>query len=257
MAVTSAAGARPRAAEAGRWAMRAGGVLFALSIPLVLIGTIVRLLFGAQQMYDFPIRRYDVPAVTGIPESELLRSTRELRAYLFNDQELLDIQVTDARGQTGPLFSEREVLHMRDVKDLLQSIFRVHLLALIVVGGYAALRLVLERQAGLRALARLTWWSTAAFLVAGAAIGVVAAIDFDWLFTRFHLISFSNDLWLLDPRRDHLIQMFPFEFWVNATTLLIALILAEAVVLAAGSQWYLRRTRQTHAPASHAEPGAA
>lgn len=236
-----------------RWAWAAGAALFVLAIPVVLVGTNVRLLFGAQRMYDLPIDRYGVPAVTGIPKGELLRATRELRAYLFNDEELLDIRVTDARGQTVPLYSAREVLHMRDVKDLIHGVVRARDVALLVALGYVALRLVVERRDGLRALARLTWLGTLGFMLAGAAFGLAAAADFDRLFTRVHLLSFRNDLWQLDPRRDHLIQMFPFEFWVAATTLLIAITLAEAAVLAGLSRWYLWRAERGRGRASAPE----
>ena len=36
-------------------------------------------------------------------------------------------------------------------------------------------------------------------------------------FRYFHLISFTNDLWILDPRRDYLIMMFPQGFFFDST----------------------------------------
>ena len=54
-----------------------------------------------------------------------------------------------------------------------------------------------------------------AALLATAAVGVL--IGFDDLFRQFHLLSFANDFWLLDPRTDHLIQMFPQGFWFDVT----------------------------------------
>ena len=46
-------------------------------------------------------------------------------------------------------------------------------------------------------------------------LGVLILIDFTKYFTIFHEIFFSNDLWLLDPRTDLLIQMLPEPFFVN------------------------------------------
>ncbi len=234
-------GTPSRVPASARWVLRLGAVLFALSVPVALIGTNVRYLFGAQWLYDFSINRYNVEAVAGIPRSELLRATRAIRTYLFSDDDYLRIQVADFAGQTGSLFNDREVLHMRDVQQLVQVIFRAQEVAIVVILVYAALRLVLQGRAGLRALARLTWLTMLVFVLAGAAFGVTVALDFDRLFTQFHLLSFANDLWLLDPRRDHLIQMFPFEFWVTATSILIGMTLAEAVILALLSRWYLWR----------------
>jgi integral membrane protein (TIGR01906 family) len=49
------------------------------------------------------------------------------------------------------------------------------------------------------------------------AMGLGALFDFDWLFWQFHLISFANDFWLLDPTRDYLVMLFPQGFWYDVT----------------------------------------
>jgi len=69
---------------------------------------------------------------------------------------------------------------------------------------------------GARSLARATAIGgvTAAVLVGLVAVG--ASLDFSQLFLQFHFLSFSNDLWLLDPRRDRLIQLFPEGFFFDA-----------------------------------------
>jgi integral membrane protein (TIGR01906 family) len=72
-------------------------------------------------------------------------------------------------------------------------------------------------------LRRSLKWSaigTGAFLV---IFGATAAIDFGWLFTQFHFLSFANDLWLLDPYSDYLIIMFPQRFFFEATLFIGAL----------------------------------
>ncbi|MER3419915.1 MAG: hypothetical protein C4290_05020, partial [Chloroflexota bacterium] len=66
-----------------RWAARGVAVLFGMSVPLALVGTNMRLLFGWETLYTFPITRYHVAEVSGIPRPELVRAARELRAYLL------------------------------------------------------------------------------------------------------------------------------------------------------------------------------
>lgn len=235
-------GARLRAALTSRWVARAGAALFVVSIPLALVGTNVRLLFGEQRLYTLAVNRYADPALTRVERAEMHRAMRELRAYLFGPDEYVHIEVRDTAGEVGPLFSPREVLHMRDVKRLIQGIFRAQEAALAVALVYPAVRLALDRRAGLRGTARLAWLSTAGFNLLAVTFGVSAALGFDRLFTRFHELSFSNDLWLLDPERDRLVQVFPFEFWQLAAGLLIALTLAESVLLGVGARLYLART---------------
>jgi integral membrane protein (TIGR01906 family) len=239
MASGATLGAQLRTWASGRWVARIGAALFVVSIPIALIGSNVRYLFGEQRLYTFAINRYDVPAVTGIPKPELIRATHELRDYLFGSDELLRIQVTDSQGVTGPLFNPREVGHMRDVRVLVQRIFRLQEAALLIALGYPLLRIVLHRRAGARSVMNMTWLTGLAVNIGAIAFGVGAVLGFDRLFTRFHTLSFSNDLWQLDPRRDHLVQMFPFEFWQISAGLLVAMTLVEAALLAAASRWYL------------------
>ena len=238
------------------WRVAAAGAaaVFMLALPVAIITTNVRLLFGARPLYVYAVDTYDAPAVTGIPRPELVRGVDDLRAYLFDDRERLSLQVTNAQGQQEPLFNEREVLHMRDVKHLLRGFFTAQVIALALIGAYAVPCLILHQRGGLLHLLRLTWYAMLGFLACGIAFGVVAAIDFDALFTQFHLISFSNDLWLLDPRTDHLLQLFPDPFWHLASSLLIGGILAQVLIIAAaatlGRRWLERRGR----PLAPADP---
>ncbi len=63
-------------------------------------------------------------------------------------------------------------------------------------------------------------------------LGALAATDFSDLFLEFHLLSFSNDLWLLDPRTDNLIRLFPQEFFLDAAMRVVVFTVVEALALA-------------------------
>jgi len=230
-----------------RWLARLGAAAFVVALPLALIGTNVRILFTSRPLYTFALDTYDVPTVTGIPRQELDRAMTEIRDYFANDQRLLRITVTDSSGRTNPLFTPREVIHMRDVKGLVGGIVRVQQVAIIVVAAYVVLRLAIEGRRGWRGLARLTRASMLGTLAVAVAFGISAFVGFDDLFTRFHEISFSNDLWQLDPSRDHLVQMFPQDFWLVSTVLLAGMTVVEVLTLLALSWGFLRRTEKDSA----------
>jgi integral membrane protein (TIGR01906 family) len=219
---------------------RVAAVVFAVALPVALVGASLRLLFTTPPLYDFAVRQYDVPAVTGVPRAELDRANAELRDYFTNDQRLLRITVTDDRGRVGPLFTPREVVHMRDVKVLVQAIFTAGTLAAVYVAVYAALRVLVQRRAGLIALSRLARASMLATLAFAAAFGVTAFVGFDQLFTRFHLLSFDNDYWLLDPSYHRLVQMFPWDFWFVSTVVLAGMVVAEVLLLLSLAWWTLQ-----------------
>jgi integral membrane protein (TIGR01906 family) len=46
-------------------------------------------------------------------------------------------------------------------------------------------------------------------------LGILVVTDFTRYFTIFHEIFFNNDLWILNPNTDLLIQMLPEPFFVN------------------------------------------
>jgi len=225
-----------------RWLATLGAAIFVVALPVALIGTNVRILFTTSPLYTFALNSYDVPAVTGIPREELARAMAEIRDYFTNNQELLRITVVDDQGRSNPLFTPREVIHMRDVKVLVQGIFRAQELALVLLAAYIALRFAVERQRAWAGLARLTKASMLGTLAVAVAFGVTALLGFDRLFTRFHELSFSNDLWQLDPNQDHLVQMFPQDFWLVSTVILAGLTIVEVLALLAVSWRYLQRT---------------
>ena len=78
-------------------------------------------------------------------------------------------------------------------------------------------------------------------------MGIVALVGFDGAWNQLHEILFTNDLWLLDPRTDRLIQMFPETFWAEATFIVVGMALAEAGVLVGAAGGYLWFTRPPRA----------
>ena len=207
--------------------------MFIACIPLLLVLTNVRIAASWERDYDYAFAQYDAVDVTGIERAELDRSAREIVRYFEHSQseELLDIRVR--RGdETIALFNQREILHMADVRDLFRLIYRIHEFALVYVVAYVAAVYLWSRERSMRRLARqaVTAGLATAALLAVAAVGVL--IGFDDLFRQFHLLSFANDFWLLDPRTDHLIQMFPQGFWFDVTLGVGVLSIAEGALLA-------------------------
>ena len=72
-------------------------------------------------------------------------------------------------------------------------------------------------------------------LAFAAAIGVFVLVDFDTFWTNFHHIFFTNDLWLLDPRTDVLINMVPGQFFFDLVFGIACSFLAVALLLYAAA----------------------
>jgi len=64
---------------------------------------------------------------------------------------------------------------------------------------------------------------------------------------QFHLISFANDFWMLDPRTDRLVQMFPDGFWFDVALGVGIATLVQAVLVALLGYIVLRLSRRASA----------
>jgi len=198
-----------------RWTATA---LFIVCIPVFLVLTNVRIAANWERVYDYAFAQYNAPAVTGIERHELDRSAREIVRYFQHGREgeLLDIRVQ--RGDAVvPLFNQREILHMADVRDLFQLTFRIHEFAFVYILAYLTAVYLWSRERSMRRLAReaIAAGGVTVGLLGAAAISVM--FGFDALFEKFHILSFSNDFWQLNPATDRLVQMFPMGFWFDVT----------------------------------------
>ncbi len=229
-----------------RWV--ASGIFIAC-IPILLVLTNVRMAASWERVYDYAFAQYDVVSATGIERPELDRSAREVVDYFESSEsnELLDIRVRRGDEEVA-LFNQREILHMADVRDLFRLVFRVHEFALVYVVAYVAAVYLWSRERSMRRLAReaITAGIATVAVLGVAAVGVM--LGFDALFERFHILSFSNDFWQLDPRTDRLVQMFPMGFWFDVTLAVgvMGVIQGGAVALAGLGYiiWLDRRAEQ-------------
>jgi integral membrane protein (TIGR01906 family) len=76
------------------------------------------------------------------------------------------------------------------------------------------------------------------------ALGLGTLLGFDRLFLQFHLVSFTNPFWQLDPSKDYLIMLFPGGFWYDATLFCVLATTVGAVVLGGLAGVYLKRTKE-------------
>ena len=219
--------------RAKAWLKALATVLFVAAAPLFLITGSVRLVINTPALYSYGFDRYDIPAYTGIEREELLDIAARIRAYFNDDFEYLIVPTTVRGVQVPSLYNEREILHMRDVKGLVRGVYWVHEATGLYLLAFAAFGLALYRRPFLARLARYAGYGGGLTLGIVLLAGVGSLIGFDRLFLAFHLVSFANDLWQLDPRRDYLIAMFPEAFFFDATMLIAIAASVQALLLVA------------------------
>lgn len=216
--------------------------LFVLSLFLLLLSASIAWAVNSPWLYHYGFEKYDVSATTGLVESELKKVAISLLSYFNSDEEYISLTVVK-NGEPFVLFNQREVAHLKDVKGLIWLDYWVLLWTLLYVLGYAV---------GSLFWAKRKYWQQLAWGVVGGsgltlalmlALGLGALLGFDQLFWQFHLISFSNELWQLDPARDYLIRLFPQGFWYDATLFCVLGTIGTAIILGGVAGWYLYRNR--------------
>lgn len=211
------------------WLTFACGVVFAALFPVFLIAGNVGFITYSNWLYSYNWWRNGLSGRTGLPISELDSAADQIKDYFRNDVERLQVNV-ESRGEEVGIFVEREILHMIDVKAIMQLIDSLTLWTGIVLALLVAACWVLNRWRVFHYIASWLRWTALVWGVAMLIVLVASLINFGWVFTVFHQLSFANDLWLLDPYRHWLLLLFPQRFFFEATLILAALVVVQYVV---------------------------
>ncbi|MBN2500447.1 MAG: TIGR01906 family membrane protein [Anaerolineales bacterium] len=186
--------------------------IFNILVPIfvvlaILIGAIRILVTPAFVRFEyatpnFPEDRY------GFTEADRLKWAPYAVNYLVNSADpsyLGDLTFEDG----SPLYNERELSHMLDVKNLTQAALKVWYGVLVVLLG---LGIWAWRGDWLVEYQRMLGSGGKATVLFILALLVGVGLGFDAMFTGFHRIFFTGDTWLFNYS-DTLIRLFPIRFW--------------------------------------------
>lgn len=162
-------------------------------------------------------------------EQESFKLENYLRSYVANNiaektgknsEELKDISIklidyikNDAGNEAlRPHFNEREILHMEDVQVLFNYGSIIKTISIIMSLGILIFFLIKKQ---IKFLGEYIFKGMFANWIIISILLLMILFNFNKYFTYFHLMFFTNDLWLLDPRTDLMIQMLPESFFIN------------------------------------------
>lgn len=203
--------------------------LIALSIPLFLLTSAIRIVFITPFM-DYEYNRPGFPPDQfGFSTADRMKYGKLSLDYLFTNAGI-DTLANAKLADGSPLYNERELSHMADVKTVLHlraTIWWISL-AILVLGGLWAWRAGwLSRY--FRSISTGGWVTLG--LVAAIFLGVVTS--FDWFFTQFHHLFFKGDTWLFNYS-DSLIRLFPIPLWQDGFIAMGVLTVLFAILLTWG-----------------------
>ena len=178
----------------------------------------------------FPVDTY------GFTKEDRLQWAKPSVEYLVNSADISylgDLQFEDGT----PIYNERELSHMHDVKGVVQGALRAWYAATIILLILAAFA-VRGKWTGeyLNGLRRGGWWMMGLAVTLGLISGAGILIDpniFWSFFEWFHSLFFEGDTWLFFYS-DTLIRLFPIRFWQDAVITLAVIALGGGLGLAFG-----------------------
>jgi len=181
-------------------------ILLVISLSLVSLLIAVEINSFNKEHYIKNYKSYNQVEITGKSLEELMEITDDLFLYL--------------KGKAGdeilePNFNQREVLHMRDVQVLFKIGYILKYTTLILSIAIIAYFIKIGEK---KLLGKYIFRGLFINWALLALLGILIYSDFNKYFTYFHYIFFTNDLWLLNPETDLLIQMLPEEFFYSMAT---------------------------------------
>ena len=212
--------------------------LFACCLPVLLFASTICWEVNELRLYEYGFDKYEISEATGLDSQQLSAVAQHLIDYFDLRMDTAQIEV-NKDGTKFNLFNERELIHLKDVRDLIQRDYWVQRVAFLLA-VVCALALFFGFKSGWRTLVRGLFWGSAITLALMIVLALWAIFGFERFFILFHLVSFSNQYWILDPARDYLIRLFPEGFFYDAVLLGYGIIILEALIIG-GITWGVLR----------------
>jgi integral membrane protein (TIGR01906 family) len=194
--------------------------LIFLGLRLALTTTFINLEY---RMPGFPDDLYGFTLDDRLNWSELALQ------YLVNDSNvdfLGDLTFPDGT----PLYNQRELSHMLDVKSVVKPVLAIGYATWIILIGAGILSFRWKLRSSFINGLRIGGWMTIGIL---GTVSTFALVSFWKFFTVFHSLFFEGDSWIF-LYSDTLIRLFPLRFWQDVFLLVGIIVLGGSLGLVVG-----------------------
>lgn len=203
-------------------------VLLIILTPISIILSSVRLLL-TPAFLELEYRMPGFPADPfGFTLQDRLHWSKISVTYLLNNASIEYFDRYQLDPNT-PLYNERELSHMDDVKQVVQN-GRLLWLGILIIWVFILLILFTRNEiiSIIKALAAGGWATIGLMFL----MGITILLSFDFLFTEFHNLFFESGTWTF-YYSDTFIRLFPIRFWQDAFLLVgfLSIIISAIFIL--------------------------
>ena len=201
--------------------------LFSFCLIIATLLTIVDYNCFDRTFYSAQQAKHEIAENIGVSHDELDKITDVLLGYLQHENDDMFVEA-DVNGKTREIFNQREKDHMIDVRNLYDGAIMVRNIC-GVISIFSLIYLIIRKS--FKNISSAYNKSLLFFGMIFLFIGLFCLIDFNMFWTYFHEVFFPmNDLWLLDPRTDILINIVPEEFFFALVTRIIIMVVIAVIV---------------------------
>ena len=216
------------------------GVVFTLCLLFILLVTSVEAVcYWTPGYFKHEYEKYDVlsdlPDMTMSSEDGLMAVTEHMMHYLRGDKGYDELQIEVMMdGELRGFFTDREIAHMEDVRELFLAAMHLRICAVVICVLCLVVMWSISKgsvRVFFHMLSKSLVIGTGILLALLAALAFILSTNFSEAFVTFHHIFFDNDLWILDPSVDMLINIVPEGFFYDTAFRIAGLFGASIVVL--------------------------
>lgn len=190
-------------------------VIASFSLSLLILFSAFFYVMDLDAFYTYEIEKSNIEAAVNIPEEDLLPLYKALTDYMVGSIDSIQVEAT-VDGIVMPMYNQREIDHMVDVRHLIDLLKRLILFIVILLGS--SLFVLIRKKEKIATVFLGQVIST--FLIFIGFVGM-AMTDFNKYFIKFHELLFTNDLWLLNPLTDRMIMLLPEVFFKDIVLLIV------------------------------------
>ena len=182
-------------------------ILASIFFIFISISGVLFFILKHDYIYEYNLNFYPITERTSLEIEEIREINSQIKNYFFDETEFLEVSI----------FNEKEIFHMKDVKDIINNLFLYGKLSSVV---FVIITLICVKKYKVRIYSVFKASSIVySAMLLSLAIGFL--ISFNKLFIIFHEIAFSNDLWKLNINEDYLLMMYPENFFRDIALLIL------------------------------------
>ena len=182
-------------------------ILASIFFIFISISGVLFFILKHDYIYEYNLNSYPITERTSLEIEEIREINSQIKNYFFDETEFLEVSI----------FNEKEIYHMKDVKDIINNLFLYGKLSSVV---FVIISLICVKKYKVR-IYSVFKASSIVYSAMLLALAIGFLISFNKLFIIFHEIAFSNDLWKLNINEDYLLMMYPENFFRDIALLIL------------------------------------